>query len=85
MPGIMTPNTLVDRESWIVAHKATATGFMLLAVFFTLVGVAAIAALFYLSEYSRVVFGGGFLVAMLLFGVLIIIGDRAAANFQKRR
>lgn len=84
LPGVMTPNTLRSKDAWVKAHEATSSGFTLLAVYFSIAGVVFIALLFYdLALNYSLVFGLLVLLGIAGFAVLVIVGDRTAAKFNR--
>lgn len=85
MPGIMTPNTLRTRESWVAAHEATSTLNLFISIYFTF--SAAVMIYLILSGYSgnrEHVFVYLLFIGLGLFGVSIIYGDRVAAQLDKK-
>lgn len=80
----MTPNTLRSKDAWITAHKATSSGFTVLAVYFSTAGVVFIGLLLYGHSLNySFVFGLLVLLGTVGFAVLVIVGDRAAARFNR--
>jgi hypothetical protein len=84
LPGVMTPNTLKSKEAWMKAHRATSSYFTLLAVYFSAAGALFIVLLAYdLSINYEQVFAVLLLFGILVFGILVVMGDRVAARHNK--
>lgn len=84
LPGIMTANTLSSREAWIAAHKSMSPYFLLLAVYFSLCAVVNLILVWEdVAVNQQAIFVGSLMVGIAIFGLLVFLGDRVAAQHNK--
>ncbi|AEG80614.1 SdpI family protein [Corynebacterium ulcerans] len=80
LPGVLTPNVLKSKETWIVAHEAMSPYFTLLAIYFSLAGVFNVVLIFMGNEKVEIILTVSFLLGIVAFSIIVFAGDRIVSK-----
>lgn len=83
LPGIMTPNTLHTRETWIAAHRPLRRYFAALGWLYIVCGCGVAWHTIAHGALSDSLFMLTYLGGLLPFVVLIVVGDRLASRAKR--